>query len=77
MATIITVLRGPALSSTFKSNSSCIPENTVYERDALIILENDKITEFGPAENLSKKIPQGTHIKTHSNCRFIKTVINS
>lgn len=77
MINSMTVLRGPALSSVYKSNLTLSPESTSYVADALIVLNDDEIMEFGPAESLSKKIPNGVLVKTFNKCRIIKTIISS
>ena len=74
MTNSVTVLRGPALSNVYKSDSAYTPEKTSYIADALIILSGDKITEYGSVSNLSKKIPNGTIVKTFNKCRIIKTI---
>ena len=71
----VSVMRGPALCSMFKSIDSNVPDYTVYESDALIILEDNKITEYGPAANLYKKLPKGAQVTQQNKCRIIKTII--
>ena len=77
MTNSVIALRGPVLSSVYKSSSDYNPEHTTYIADALILLSRGKITDYGSANYLSKKIPHGTIVKTFNNCRIIKTIKNS
>ncbi len=75
MATSITALRGPIISCKCKPNSSSVNGNLDYEPDGLILLEEGKIIDFGPAIKLIDNIPVNTKINVFDECRIIKTTI--
>ena len=75
MATSITALRGPIISCSCKLNSAKVNGNLVYEPDALILLEEGRIIDFGPALKLIDNIPSNTKINVFDECRIIKTTI--
>ncbi len=77
MTDSVMAFRGPVLSSIYKSSSDFNPEHTTYIADALILSSGSKITDYGSMNYLSKKIPDGTIVKTFNNCRIIKTIKNS
>lgn len=75
MATSMTALRGPIISCNCKLNSSSVNGKLVYEPDGLILLEQGKIIDFGPAIKLIEKIPSNTKINVFDECRIIRTTI--
>ena len=74
MAGQLTVLRGPLLNSTHDLHSSWPGKSIVYIKDALIILDGNKIVDFGPAEKLKKILSDDVLVEFHRECRIIKSI---
>ena len=70
-------LRGPLLSSTYNPRFPDVNDSFVYIKDALIILDGDKILEFGPAESLKHELEEIKLIKLSQKCRIIKSIVHS
>jgi hypothetical protein len=51
MTAEINALRGPLLSSTSHAHFKKVNQHPVYIKDALIILDGDKIIDFGHRKN--------------------------
>ena len=69
-------LSGPVLSITPSSSAPGSDDSLVYIEDALIILDGDKILEFGPAKDLKCKLADIKLIKYNRECRIIRSVIS-
>lgn len=68
--------RGPILNCT--SNSRTISGSPLtYIKDALVILDGEKIINFGPTDKLKSLLPEEIFIEHHRACRIIKSVANS
>ena len=75
MASRIHALRGPVLSSTHNSRFPMSTNTPTYLKDALVILDGDKIIDFGPTERLKSRLSNTTQIRVHRECRIIKTIV--
>ncbi len=73
MSRQLTVLRGPLLNSTQNTRSHLPDKSFVYIKDALIILDGNKIVDFGPVSKLKKILAQNVLVKLHRECRIIKS----
>ena len=69
-------LSGPVLSITPSSSAPGSDDSLVYIEDALIILEGDRILEFGSAKDLKHKLAGIKLIKYKRECRIIRSVIS-
>ena len=69
-------LSGPVLSITHSSSAPGLDDSLAYIEDALIILDGDKILEFGPAKDLKYKLADIKLIKYKRECRIIRSVIS-
>ena len=76
MASRLYALRGPVLCSTQNSRFPMSSNTPTYLKDALVILEGDKIIDFGPTERLKSRLSNRTQIRVHRECRIIKTIVN-
>lgn len=76
MPSHIHILRGPVLNCTRDSRSPNALNSPTYIKDALIILQEGNIIEFGHAEKLKHNMPNKIPVKFHRTCRIINTVIN-
>ena len=74
MSSSVTALRCPVLSFMRQPESLHSQEDVNYLPDALIILDQGKILDFGPAHRLQTKIPEDTDIKYTDECRIIRSV---
>ena len=70
-----TALRCPVLSCKQPSQDPSSHEEIRYEADALIILDDGKIIDFGPADKLQSKLPEDAKIELKQECRIIKSVL--
>lgn len=68
MVTSVTAIRGDVLTYKNDPFQNDMSECLVYESDAIIIMEDGKITEFGPASKIKKNVPPKTQIKEYKNC---------
>ncbi len=74
MTTAITVLRGPVLGFHSKSKFSTAAEKMIFESDALIVLKENTIIDFGPTKEIRKRIGKDVPVVEYSNCRIIRSV---
>ena len=68
--------RGPILNCTLNSRTT-FGSPLTYIKDALVILDGEKIINFGPSEKMASLLPAEISIEHHSECRFIKSVAHS
>lgn len=76
MSAQITAIRGPLLNCTHDTRFPDSSDSMVYIRDALIILDNEKILEFGPAKSLKHKLDRVKLITINRKCRIIKSFVS-
>ena len=69
----LSALRGPVLSYTNKAGSPACDQFN-YEKDAIIILNENKIIEFGDAKKLKNKLTNNMPVQIHKNCKIIKSI---
>tara|TARA_R110002049_G_scaffold225521_1_gene397436 strand:- start:56093 stop:56323 length:231 start_codon:yes stop_codon:yes gene_type:complete len=74
MTAKITALRGPLLNSTSHANSENV-DRPVYIEDALIILDGDKIINFGPRKKLEPQLPENIPVIDSGECRIIRSTV--
>ncbi len=72
MTNQISAIRGPVLTYTDDPYIDAADVRLGYEPDAIIMMANGQITDFGPANKLKDKIPTGLSITEFRNCRIIK-----
>ena len=63
MASGTTAIRGPALTYTGDPFLSGLAATMRYESDAIIAMEDGKITHFGPARDVRDALPPGTTVE--------------
>jgi guanine deaminase len=71
------ILRGQALS--FKADPFIVGDQASihYESDALIVIENGKITSFGAYENLKNSIPAGVEVEVFKDSLIMPGFIDT
>ncbi len=62
MSTNTKAIRGAVLSFKDDPFQKDLSECLVYESDGIILIEDGKIKEFGPASEIKGKVPEGTEI---------------
>lgn len=75
MTAKITVLRGPVLSNANHSQFEGISLTPVYIKDAFIILDENKIIDFGPSNQLQSQLPENVLVTKYNQCRIIKSTM--
>lgn len=68
-------MRGPALRYPDKLHAELSTDSIEYEADAIILIMDGQIVEFGPANKLKDLIPKDTPIESFDHCRLIKTSV--
>ena len=71
MTTQLCAIRGPVLTYTEE------PGNLSYEPDAIIMLDDGKIIDVGPADQIADKLPSNSQITQSNSCRIIKILSQS
>jgi guanine deaminase len=71
MPEITTALRGPALTFTGDPFVIGVDAAMRYESDAIIGMAGGKITHFGPAVEVRRDLPPGTHIEEYGRDALI------
>ena len=66
-----TAIRGPVLTYTGDPFKSGLESTMVYESDAIVAMDNGKITHFGPADKIQSQLPQGTEVKNYGKDSLI------
>ena len=72
MTAQLCVIRGPVLTYTDEPYENRPQGNIKYEPDAIIMLNDGKIIDVGPAYRFAGKIPSESQITQSNNCRIIK-----
>jgi len=72
----ITAIRGAALTYIDDPFRKPVEDCVVYESDALIVMQNGKISQFGPARNLLSGLPEGTEVTTYENSLILPGFID-
>ena len=75
MATTITALRGPVLGFHYTSKSSSDVAKMNYEPDALIVMKDKTIIDYGPVKEIKKRIVKDIPLIKFTNCRIIRSVV--
>jgi guanine deaminase len=71
-----TAIRGAVLTYTADPFLTNLNDCMVYESDAIVLIEDGKITDFGPAEELSSKLPSGVKITHYKDCLMMAGFID-
>ena len=71
-----TAIRGAALSYTKDPFQNPVDDCFVYESDALIVIRDGVISEFGAAGELLKGLPSGVDVTTYDNCLILPGFID-
>jgi len=58
-----TALRGPALTFTGDPFRDGLERTLVHEPDAIVAMQDGRITDFGPAARVAPRLPAGTEIR--------------
>jgi guanine deaminase len=66
-----TAIRGPALTFTGDPFDKGLEHVMVYESDAVVVMANGKITEFGPADQILGKLREGTQVTNYGKDSLI------
>lgn len=74
MTAQICAIRGPVLIYTDEPFSDRPDGNINYEPDAIIMMDEGKITDVGPAYRFTGKLPKDSLIEKFTNCRIIKVI---
>lgn len=72
----ITAIRGPALSFSGDPFELPVEECTVYEADALLVMKDGLIEQFGPATDLLKSLPAGIAVTHYKDCLIMPGFID-
>ncbi|MGD9885923.1 MAG: guanine deaminase [Reyranella sp.] len=67
----VTALRGPALSFSGDPFSDGLERTMVHEPDAIVAMQDGRITHFGPAGTVQRLLPQGTEIRDYGKDALI------
>lgn len=68
---VTTAIRGPALTYTGDPFKDGLEHTMVYQSDAIVALADGKITHFGPANEIERRLPAGTKIKNYGKDSLI------
>src|SRR5262245_50453307 len=58
-----TAVRGPMLTFTGDPFQDGLDKTMVHESDAIIVMADGRITEFGPAAHVLPRLPEGIEIR--------------
>ena len=64
-------IRGPVLTFTGDPFRDGSEHTALYERDAIVLMAEGKITDFGPAEQLLHRLPPWTPITSYGQDTLI------
>ena len=67
MANSTTAIRGATLTYKDDPFLNDLSDCMIYESDAIILMENGKISAFGPANEIKNQVPAGTEIKEYKD----------
>ncbi|NIP23683.1 MAG: guanine deaminase, partial [Phycisphaerae bacterium] len=71
-----TAIRGAVLTYTGDPFLTDLNDCMVYESDAIVLIEDGKITDFGSAEELRSKLPSGVKITHYKDCLMMAGFID-
>jgi len=63
----VTAIRGAALTFTDDPFHKPVEDCMRYETDAVIIMSEGVVSEFGPAGEVLPKVPDGVEVKTYDD----------
>ena len=66
-----TAVRGPVLTYTGDPFRDGLDRTMVHEPDAIVVLEDGKITRFGPADRIGRDLPTGIEIRDYGKDALI------
>ena len=66
-----TAVRGPVLTYTGDPFRDGLDTTMVHEPDAIVVLEDGKITHFGPADRIARELPSGIEIRDYGKDALI------
>jgi len=72
----LTAIRGAALSYTKDPFQNPVEDCYVYESDALVVMQDGVITEFGAASELLKSLSDEVRVTTYDNCLILPGFID-
>ncbi|MCZ6719088.1 MAG: guanine deaminase [Gammaproteobacteria bacterium] len=72
----VTAIRGAALTFTDDPFRNPVEDCMRHESDAVIIMADGKITEFGPANEVLPKVPDGVEVTTYSDALILPGFID-
>ena len=72
----LTAIRGAALSYSKDPFRHPLEECVVYESDALVVMQDGLISQFGPASELMESLPEGTEVTLYENCLILPGFID-
>lgn len=72
----VSAIRGAALTYTDDPFRKPVEDCFVYESDALIVMQDGKILQFGPASELMPGLPEGTEVTTYENSLILPGFID-
>jgi guanine deaminase len=72
----VSAIRGAALSYKKDPFRNPIEECFVYESDALIVMQDGVITEFGAAADVARSLPDDVAVTTYENCLIMPGFID-
>ncbi len=71
-----TAIRGAVLTYVEDPFLEDLDDCVVYEADAIVLIDDGKITDFGPAEQLQPKLPPGVEIAHYKDCLIMAGFID-
>ncbi len=71
-----TAIRGSALTFTGNPFANPVVECLRFEEDAIILMENGLIVEFGPAAEIKPKLPDGIAIQHYTDSLILPGFID-
>ncbi|HET7889421.1 MAG TPA: guanine deaminase [Bradyrhizobium sp.] len=66
-----TAIRGPVLTFTGNPFTHGVEKTAVYEPDAIVAMADGRITDFGPAQIVGRRLPAGTEVKNYGRDSLI------
>ena len=63
----VRAIRGAALTYIDDPFRKPVDECFVYESDALVVMRDGEISQFGPAKDLLDDLPEGIEVTTYDN----------
>ena len=66
-----TVIRGPVLTFTGNPFTDGTEHTAIYEPDAIVVMADGLITDFGPAQQVLPRLPAGAEVKNYGKDSLI------